>query len=113
MPTRISKETELITYPNRYAVNKDEKLLTPIKGDPPMFAGRGRRRNPLITKMYNQLITSRNQWFHVNIPITSKEQLASIRTSLYARASKDNFTISTSSLFNDVTKTYDLWVMLG
>ena len=112
MPVRISTETQLATNPSKFAANRNDHLLTPIKGEPPVNAGRGRRRNPLITKMYNQLITSRNQWFHVNIPVTSKEQLASIRTSLYVRAKKDNMSISTVSSFNEDTKLHDLWIML-
>jgi NAD(P)-dependent dehydrogenase (short-subunit alcohol dehydrogenase family) len=66
------------------------KLLTAIQGDPPIGAGKGRRRNPVITAMYNELVSKRNVWFHVNIPITSKKQLASLRASLSARATKDN-----------------------
>jgi hypothetical protein len=78
-----------------------------------MNSGKGRRRNPVISTIYNELITNRNEWFHVNIPITSKQQLASLRVSLYTRAKKDNLTISSSSLYNETTKMFDLWVMLG
>lgn len=112
MPTKVSTETQLTTNPSKFAANSNTRLLTPIKGEPPINVGRGRRRNPLITKMYNELITSRNQWFHVNIPITSKQQLASLRTSLYIRAKKDNMSVSSTSSFNEHTKLYDLWVML-
>lgn len=113
MASRISTETQMIINPARYAVNDNSKLLTPIKGEPPVNMGRGRRRNPVVTKMYNQMIMSKSQWFHVNVPITSDKQLASIRASLYARSKKDNLTLSTASTFNDTTKMYDLWIMLS
>lgn len=112
MPIIESSETQLIKSPQKFALAQPTKLLTPIKGEPPLNAGRGRRRNPVITQMYGHLLANRNQWFHVNIPITSKEQLASLRTSLWTRAKKDNLTIQTSSVFNENTKMFDLWVML-
>jgi len=112
MPIHVSTETQLTTNPSKFAAHRNDNLLTPIKGEPPVNAGRGRRRNPLVTKMYNQLITSRNQWFHVNIPITSQKQLASLRTSLYVRARKDSMTISSVTAYNEDTKVFDLWVML-
>lgn len=107
-----SNETIVATTPEKFAVAQSTKLLTAIKGEPPVNLSKGRRRNPVITEMYNELIANRNVWFHVNIPITSQKQLASIRTSLYTRARKDNMYTATSSMFNEQTKMYDLWVML-
>jgi hypothetical protein len=112
MPMVPSNETLVMQRPQKFAVATVTRLLTPIKGEPPMNVGKGRKRNPVVTEMYNHLIVNRNQWFHVNAPITSKKALASMRISLYNRAKKDNMTISTSSLFNEETKMYDLWVML-
>lgn len=113
MAIRPSVETQIETNPRKFAIAEPTKLLTRINGEPPTASGRGRRRNPVITNIYNELITNRNVWFHVNIPITSKQQLASIRISLYNRAKKDNLTLSTSSLFSDTTKMFDLWVLLA
>ena len=113
MAMRPSVETQIETNPRKFAINQPTKLLTKIKGEPPIGSGKGRRRNPVITNIYNELIVNRNEWFHVNIPITSNKQLASIRMSLYARAKKDNLTLSTSSLYNETTKMFDLWVLLA
>lgn len=113
MAIQPSVETQLETNPRKFALAEPTKLLTKIKGEPPMNNGKGRRRNPVITTIYNELITNRNEWFHVNIPVTSKQQLASLRVSLYTRAKKDNLTLSSTSLFNETTKMFDLWVMLG
>jgi hypothetical protein len=113
MAIQPSFETQLETNPRKFALAEPTKLLTKIKGEPPMNTGKGRRRNPVITTIYNELITNRNEWFHVNIPVTSKQQLASLRVSLYTRAKKDNLTLSSSSLYNETTKMFDLWVMLG
>lgn len=113
MPVRPSVETQIEANPRKFAIAEPTKLLTRIKGEPPMNSGKGRRRNPVITNIYNELIINRNQWFHVNIPVTSKEQLSSLRVSLYTRAKKDNLTLSTASLYNETTKMFDLWVMLG
>ena len=113
MPSRtFSTETLAHATPQRYAIDQSSKILTPIKGEPPINAGRGRRRNPVITKIYNELISNRNQWFHVNVPMTSQKQVASMRASLYARAKKDNLEISTSAMFNDTTKLFDFWIIL-
>lgn len=112
MPMVPSNETLVMQRPQKFAVTTSTKLLTPIKGEPPMHVSKGRKRNPVVTEIYNHLIVNRNQWFHVNAPITSKKTLESIRVSLYNRAKKDNMTISTSSLFNEDTKMYDLWVKL-
>ena len=113
MSTRnLSAETMVLATPQKYAIATPSNLLTPIKGEPPIGAGRGRRRNPIITKIYNELITNRNQWFHVNITLSTAKQVASFRASMYARAKKDNLEISTSAMFNDSTKTYDFWVIL-
>ena len=113
MAIQPSVETMIQSNPRKYALAEPTKLLTKIKGEPPMNSGKGRRRNPVITSIYNELITNRNEWFHVNIPITSKQQLASLRSSLCSRALKDNLTLSTSSLFNEATKMFDLWVTLS
>lgn len=107
-----STETILSKTPQKFAVSEPTKLLTPIKGEPPVNFGKGRKRNPVITEIYNELLTNRNVWFHVNIPITSQKQLASLRTSLYTRARKDNMYVATSSIFNEKTKMFDLWVQL-
>jgi hypothetical protein len=107
-----SPETQLLRNPQKFAVAEPTKLLTFIKGEPPVNSGRGRRRNPVITEIYGQLLLNRNQWAHVNIPITSKKQLASLRASFSDRAKKDNLHISTSSMFNEKTKMFDLWLML-
>ena len=106
-------ETQMISRPDKFAIAQPTKLLTPIKGDPPMYIGRGRRANPVVSEVYRHLLLNIDQWFHVNIPITSKKQLASIRTSLYIRASKDGRTVSTSSIFNETTKMFDLWIKLN
>jgi len=108
----LSTETIVQAAPSRYQIAESTPLLTALKGEPPINAGRGRRRNPVITKIYNHLISNRNTWFHVNVPLTSEKQVASMRTSLYARAKKDNLQISTSALFNDETKLFDFWVIL-
>lgn len=113
MAIRPSVETQIDTNPRKFAIAEPTKLLTRINGEPPMASGKGRRRNPVVTNIYNELIVNRNTWFHVNIPITSKQQLASFRISLYNRAKKDNLTLSTSSLYNETTKMFDLWVLLG
>lgn len=112
MAIQPSIETQIETNPRKFAIAEPSKLVTFIKGEPPVNSGKGRRRNPVITEVYNNLITNRNVWAHVNIPITNKQQLASIRTSLYNRAKKDNLGLATSSMFNDRTKMFDLWVML-
>jgi hypothetical protein len=107
-----SSETQLASNPKKFAVAEPTKLLTFIKGEPPVNAGKGRRRNPVITEIYAALLTNRNVWAHVNIPITNKQQLASLRASFSSRAKKDNLHIATSSIFNEKTKMIDLWVML-
>ena len=112
MAIQPSVETLIQSNPRKYALAEPTKLLTKIKGEPPMNSGKGRRRNPVITAIYNELITNRNEWFHVNIPVTSKEQLGSLRMSLYTRAKKDNLTLSSSSLYNETTKMFDLWIIL-
>lgn len=112
MAIQPSIETQLETNPRKFAVAEPTKLVTFIKGEPPVNISKGRRRNPIITEIYNSIIGNRNVWAHVNIPITSQKQLASIRVSLYNRAKQDNLKVSTSSLFNKRTKMYDLWVML-
>ena len=107
-----SVETQINRNPAKFAIAEPTKLLTFIKGEPPVNSGKGRRRNPVITDIYNNLIANRNEWGHVNIPITNKKQLASLRASLTARAAKDNLHIASASQFNERTKMIDLWVML-
>jgi hypothetical protein len=111
MSIQLSVESLIQSNPRKYALAEPTKLLTKIKGEPPMNSGKGRR--PIITAIYNELITNRNEWFHVNIPVTSKQQLASLRASLSSRALKDNLTLSTTSLFNEATKMFDLWIILS
>jgi hypothetical protein len=106
-----STETQAINNPKKFAIAEPTKLLTRVS-EPPVNSGRGRRRNPVVTAIYNELISNRNQWFHVNIPLSSTKQLNSLRAALYARAAKDNLTTETVSRFNDQTKMYDFWVML-
>jgi hypothetical protein len=112
MPIIQSVETQAMQNPRKFAIAEPTKLLTFIKGEPPINTGRGRRRNPVITDIYGQLLLNRNQWAHVNIPITSKKQLASLRASFNDRAKKDNLRMSTSAMFNESNKMFDLWVML-
>lgn len=112
MPMVISDETKIQQNPQKFAMHQPSKLLTFIKGEPPIAAGKGRRSNPVVTQIYTELLTHRNEWAHVNIPITSKKQLESLRVSFYNRAKKDNLHMSTSSVYNEKTKTFDLWVML-
>lgn len=108
----ISNETKIEQSPQKFAMHQPSKLLTFIKGEPPIAAGKGRRANPIVTQIYTELLTHRNEWAHVNIPVTSKKQLESLRISFYNRAKKDNLHMSTSSVYNEKTKTFDLWVML-
>lgn len=108
-----STETLLVQSPQRFALSEPGKLVTYLKGEPPHNVGRGRRRNPIISAIYNEIIQNRNVWAHINIMITDKKAKASIIASLYSRASKDNLSLSTSSVFNDRTKMYDLWVMVS
>jgi hypothetical protein len=58
------------------------------------------------------LLTNRGVWAHVNIQITNKKQLSSIISSLNYRTSKDNLYLSTRTMLNEDTKTYELWVMV-
>lgn len=112
MPMIASTETQVNQNPGKFKMAEPTKLLTRIAGEPPIGAGKGRRRNPVITAIYNELVSQRNVWFHVNIPITDKKQLGSIRSSLNSRANKDNLNLSTASVLNEQTKMIDLWVML-
>ncbi len=111
MPMIPSIETQLNQNPRKFAVAQPTKLLTRVS-QPPVGSGKGRKRNPVITAIYAELLNNRNEWFHVNIPLTDKKQVAAIRASLYARAAKDNLTTESVSRFNEDTKMYDLWVML-
>ena len=111
MPIIPSTETQVINNPKKFAIAAPTKLLTRVS-QPPVGSGKGRKRNPVITAIYAELLNNRNEWFHVNIPLTDKKQVAQLRTSLYSRASKDNLSTETVSRFNDDTKMYDFWVML-
>ena len=113
--TRIltSDETLIQRHPHRYGVNEESRLVTFIKEEPPTNFGKGRKRNPIITEIYNAIITNRDVWAHINIKITSAKQKASIVMSLYSRARKDNLFLSTRSMYNESTKTYDLWVKVS
>jgi hypothetical protein len=112
MPMVASHETIIEQAPHKFAMNEPSKLVTFIKGEPPTGVGKGRRKNPIVTQIYSELLTHRNQWAHVNIPITNQKQLQSLRIAFYTRAKKDNLNIATSSVYNEKTKTFDLWVML-
>lgn len=107
-----STETQIMRNPKKFAISEPSKLLTFIKGEPPVNSGKGRRRNPVVTEIYGQLLVNRHEWAHVNIPITSKGQVATLRAAFFARAKKDNLRMCTSSMYNESTKMYDLWVML-
>lgn len=107
-----SVETQALRNPRKFAIAEPTKLLTFIKSEPPINSGKGRRSNPVITEIYTALLVNRNEWAHLNIPITNKKQLNSIRASLNSRAAKDNLKIASASQFNDKTKMIDLWVML-
>lgn len=111
--TMTSMETQVELTPTKFAINPDMKILTPIKGEPPVNLNRGRRRDPILTQIYQQILVNPGQWYHVNISITNKKQLASFRASLSSRAKKDSRTVSTASLFNDKTKIFDLWICLN
>jgi hypothetical protein len=112
VPILTSDETKVEQNPARFAIREAGKIVTFIKGEPPTGVGRG-KRNPVITNIYNALTLRRNEWAHVDIPITNAKQKAAIIASLYARARKDNLYISSRSMFNDKTKTFELWVMLS
>lgn len=112
MPMITSTETQVFQNPGRFKMAEPTKLLTPIQGEPPIGAGKGRKRNPVISAIYNELVGKRNQWFHVNIPITDKKQLSSLRAALFQRAAKDNLSLSSASVLNEQTKMIDLWIML-
>ena len=112
MSMNISDETRVQQNPERFANKEPTKVVTFIKGEPPTGVGRG-KRNPIITNIYNALTIRRNEWAHVDIQITNAKQKAAIIASLYARARKDNLYISSRSMFNDRSKTYELWVMLS
>jgi hypothetical protein len=112
MALQYSDETKIELSPRKFALN-DNKVVTFINGEPPAVSGKGRRANPVITEIYSNLMTNRGSWAHVNIPITSKKQKASLIAGLYARAAKDNLSLSTRSLYNERTKLFDLWVMVS
>jgi hypothetical protein len=110
MPMIPSTETQVANSPQKFAMNESKKLVKFIKNDPPENVGKGRKRNPVATAIYNELILSRGQWAHVEIAIPDKKSKQSLVMSLYSRAKKDNLLLESRSLFNDNTKMYDLWV---
>jgi len=113
MPRVInSLETQVEQNPTRFAINPDMKILTPIKGDPPFGLNRGRKRDPVLTQIYQEIIGNPGQWYHVNISFTNKKQMNSFRASLALRAKKDSRKLSSATLFNDNTKIFDLWICL-
>ncbi len=107
-----SDETRVEQNPARFAIKDTTKVITFIKGEPPTGVGKG-RKNPVITNIYKALTVRRNEWAHVDIAITNAKQKAAIVASLYSRAAKDNLSLSTRSMFNERSKTYELWVMLS
>ncbi len=111
MPMIASLETQALNTPKKFAIAAPTKLLTRVS-QPPVGSGKGRRRNPIVTAIYGELIHNRNEWFHVNIPLTDKKQVATLRAGLYSRAAKDNLATESVSRFNDETKMFDFWVML-
>lgn len=114
MPTKIliSDETQVLRAPQKFAIAQPSKLITFIKGEPPSGAGRGRKRNAINTSIYNSLIEHRNEWAHLNVTVKTAKEKASLIASLYNRARKDNLYISSRTLYNDNTKTWDVWVKL-
>jgi hypothetical protein len=112
MSIHLSDETRIQQNPERFAIKEPTKVVTFIKGEPPTGV-RGKKRNPVITNIYNAISVRRNEWAHVDIQITNAKQKAAIVASLYARARKDNLYISSRSIFNERSKTFELWVMLS
>jgi hypothetical protein len=107
-----SSETLVVTQPNSFGVTSNHELLTPIQGAPPVNISKGRRRNPVTTSIYNHLISNRNIWFHVNLTFSEKKQVNSFTASLRNRAIKDGLKISAAAMYNESTKTYDVWIIL-
>ena len=112
MSINISDETRIQQNPERFAIKEPSKVVTFIKGEPPTGV-RGKKRNPVITNIYNAISVRRNECAHVDIQITNAKQKAAIIASLYARARKDNLYVSSRSMFNERSKTFELWVMLS
>lgn len=110
MPMIPSAETQVSKTPQKFAINEPKKLLKFIKTEPPQHIGKGRKRNPVATAIYNELVTNRNEWAHVEIAIPDKKAKQSLVMSLYGRARKDNLVLESRSLLNENTKMYDLWV---
>lgn len=109
--TKKSAETRVILSPLSFDIDPNLKVATPIKGDPP--AGIKKKRHPVITKLYKQLLSRRGTWFHVNIRFTNSDQVNAFRTSLYNRCAKDGERVSTCSMFNEDLDVYEMWVMLN
>lgn len=112
MPMVPSSETQVHNAPQKFAIHEPKKLVKFIKSDPPENVGKGRKRNPVVTAIYNELILNRNSWAHIEIAFPDKKSKQSMVMSLYTRAKKDNLALESRSLYNDTTKTYDLWVRL-
>lgn len=112
MPMIPSSETQVHNSPQKFAMQESKKLVKFIKNDPPENVGKGRKRNPVVTAIYNELIINRNMWAHVEIAFPDKKSKQSMVMSLYTRAKKDNLSLESRSLYNETTKTYDLWVRL-
>lgn len=111
MALQLSDESRIISNPQRFAITQNTKVITFIQGEPPTGM-RGKRANPVINDIYGQLLTNRGIWAHLNIQITNKKQLGSIVSSLNYRTAKDNLRLSTRTMLNETTKTYELWVMV-
>jgi len=108
----MSTETQLATRPQKFAANQNTKILTRVDA-PPFHVGRGRKRSPLVSLAYAELLENMNTWFHVNIPFATKKEMTNFATNLYNRSQKDNLSLSRSTAYNEVTKTYDLWILLS
>jgi hypothetical protein len=73
---------------------------------------RGRKRNPVHTKIYNELSSHLGTWGKLNINVIDLPSKKRIEASLRARARKDGFRLSVISSFNEVTKNFDVWMKL-
>jgi hypothetical protein len=107
-----SDETQVLRIPQKFAIAQPKQLVTFIKGEPPSAAGRGRKRNAIYGAIYNALIERRDEWAHLEVTIKTTKEKASLVASLCNRAHKDNLQLSSRSLYNDMTKTWDVWVKL-
>lgn len=112
MPMVPSIETQIANSPQKFAITESKKLVKFIKSEPPVNANKGRRRNPIATAIYNEILVNRGQWAHVEIAFPTKKAKNSLVMSLYTRAKKDNLALESCSMFNEDTKTFDLWVRI-